>query len=462
MKLWTLSTFCAASLLIFSGCVGSTPKPKDEIVIDKSYPVVKLTKNGIIPDMTSIAFEWESIKDPRIEGVYIYKSYPDDQAQQGELKYYKTIESRFQTHFLDKDIKPATQYTYAFKTFSKDAEGKQSKVVVVNSLPVLQSVSWIYSITDMPRVAKIIWRPHANQKVKSYIIERKTLEKDEWKELATVDGRLNAEYIDTDLKDNYVYKYRIRVVTYDGIISAPSKEVKVVTKALPKAISHITATRELPKMIKIDWEKSMIKDFDHYNLYRSDEVDGSYELIATLFNPTFTDKIEEDGKSYFYRVSELDKDGLESKHDKISIQGTTLVKPATPGVVTAKLINNSKVELQWKSNDARVKSFTVKKTEREGWLKSTSQDIEGITDTKFMDLEIKPDTQYTYIVYAVDENGIKSEPSIEVELKTQESDKLVPKQEQTKAQKEVEVTQTTEEVPTELVSPVDDLDLNGL
>ena len=99
MKLWTLSTFCAASLLIFSGCVGSTPKPKDEIVIDKSYPVVKLTKNGIIPDMTSIAFEWKSIKDPRIEGIYIYKSYPDDNALQGELKYYKTINSRFQTHF---------------------------------------------------------------------------------------------------------------------------------------------------------------------------------------------------------------------------------------------------------------------------------------------------------------------------------------------------------------------------
>ncbi len=461
MKLWILSTFCTASLLVFSGCVGSTPTPKEEIVIDESYPVVTLTKNGIIPDMTSIAFEWESIKDPRIEGIYIYKSYPDEQDQQGELKFYKTIDSRFQTHFLDKDIKPNTQYTYAFKTFSKDAEGKQSRVIVVNSLPILKSVSWVYSITDMPRVAKIIWRPHANQKVKSYIIERKTLEKDEWEELATIDGRLNAEYIDRDLKDNYVYKYRIRVVTYDDIVSAPSEEVKVVTKALPKGIKHITATRDLPRMIKIDWEKSMTKDFDHYNLYRSDEVDGSYELIATLFNPTFTDKIEEDGKSYFYRVSELDKDGLESKHDKISIQGITLVKPATPGVVQAKLISNSKVELKWSSKDPRVKSFTVTKTEQEGWLKSVSQDIEGITGNKFMDLEIKPDTKYTYVVYGVDENGIKSEPSIEVELKTQESDQLVEVKESA-PQKEVKVTQTTEEVPTELVAPVDDLDLNGL
>ena len=461
MKLWTLSTFCAASLLIFSGCVGSTPTPKEEIVIDESYPVVTLTKNGIIPDMTSIAFEWESIKDPRIEGIYIYKSYPDDQAQQGELKYYKTINSRFQTHFLDKDIKPATQYTYAFKTFSKDAEGKQSRVIVVNSLPVLKSVSWVYSITDMPRVAKIIWRPHANQKVKSYIIERKTLEKDEWEELATIDGRLNAEYIDTDLKDDYVYKYRIRVVTYDGLVSAPSEEVKVVTKALPKGVKDIRATRDLPKMIKIDWEKSMIKDFDHYNLYRSDELDGSYELIATLFNPTFTDKIEEDGKSYFYRVSVLDKDGLESKYKKISIQGTTLVKPATPGVVQAKLINNSKVELKWSSKDPRVKSFTVTKTEQEGWLNSVSQDIEGITGNKFMDLEIKPDTKYTYVVYGVDANGIKSEPSIEVELKTQESQQLVEVKESA-PQKEVKVTQTTKEVSTETVAPVDDLDLNGL
>ena len=221
MKLWTLSTFCAASLLVLSGC-GATPKPKEEVVTDSTLPMVTLTKNGTVVDMKAIAFEWKSIKDPRVKGIYIYKKNPDTKETKSELEYYKTIESRFTTHYVDIDVVPDTKYSYAFKTFAKDSEGVQSRVIVLNSLPVLESVSWIHSITDMPRSAKIIWRPHTNQKVKSYIVERKTLEDDSWERLAVIEGRLNAEYIDLNLNDNFVYNYRVRVETFDDILSSPS------------------------------------------------------------------------------------------------------------------------------------------------------------------------------------------------------------------------------------------------
>ena len=71
MKLWTLSTFCAASLLVLSGCGGVTPKPKEEVVIDSTLPMVTLTKNGTVVDMKAIAFEWKSITDHRVKGIYI-------------------------------------------------------------------------------------------------------------------------------------------------------------------------------------------------------------------------------------------------------------------------------------------------------------------------------------------------------------------------------------------------------
>jgi fibronectin type 3 domain-containing protein len=455
MKLWNLSSLLIVSLALFSGCGGGSPKPKEE-VIDNTLPIVTLTKNGTIVGMKSIAFEWESIKDPRVKGIYIYKSSPGESYAQSELKLYKTINNRFTTHFLDDNIEPDTQYGYAFTCFSKDAYGAQSKTIVVNSLPVLSSVSWIFSVTGMPRTAKIIWRPHNNEKVKEYIVERKTLEDEEWEKIATIKGRLSAEFIDTDLKDNYVYKYRVRVKTYDDIVSTPSQIVKVITKPLPSRIKNISATTTLPKQIKIRWDKSIDKDFSLYYLYRADKIDGDYELIATLHNPTFTDKVQEDGKSYFYRVSAVDKDGLESPHSKISIQGMSLVKPTTPSVVKAKLLNNNKIELEWKSKDPRVKSFTITKSEKQGWFDTLTQDIEGVTDTKFVDLEIKPDTKYTYVVRAVDANGIASEPSIEVEIKTQEmkeSPQTNTKKSTPKPQKEVDV---------ESIDPVDDLEVSGL
>ena len=73
MKLWTQSILWIVSLLILSGCDGITPTPKENAVIDSTLPTVVLTKNGVIVDMNTIAFEYESIEDPRVSGVYIYK-----------------------------------------------------------------------------------------------------------------------------------------------------------------------------------------------------------------------------------------------------------------------------------------------------------------------------------------------------------------------------------------------------
>ncbi len=461
MKLLTLSTLFTASLLILSGCGGASPKPKEEVVIDNTLPMVALTKNGTFVDMKAIAFEWKSIKDPRVQGIYIYKKSPSTQETPSKLEYYKTIESRFTTHYVDIDVLPDKKYSYAFKTFSKDAEGVQSRVVVLNSLPVLESVSWIHSMTGMPRCAKIIWRPHTNQKVESYIIERKTLEDEQWEEVSVIKGRLNAEFIDLDLNDNFVYKYRVRVETFDDIVSFPSQIVKVVTKALPKSINKITTTKDLPKKIKLTWEKSTAEDFGLYYVYRSERIDGNYDLVATLHNNEFEDKIDEDGKSYFYRVSAVDKDGLESKHEKLSMQGMTLPRPEIPAVVKAVETANS-IEITWSNSDARVKSYIVTKSHKKSWVDTTTEDFEGIKSERFVDRNIQPGSEYSYIVYSVDKNGIKSEPSIEVKIETKASDKIIPAKKEVVQEEIVDAPVQQVEESKEIISPVQDLDLSEI
>ncbi len=414
MKLWTLATLCTVSLLILSGCVAK-PAPHKEPVIDKTLQIVELTKHGVIVDMNAIAFEWKSIKDTKVKGVYVYKRSPDSQAK--EATYYATVENRFATHYLDTDIEPDSRYTYYFKTYSDEAESLKSKKVIVNSLPVLASVTWISSITNMPRSAKILWRPHSNQKVKAYVIQRSALEDSFWSDIATVKGRLNAEYIDTKLKDKHTYKYRIKVVTFDGITSTPSQSVKITTKALPKEITNIKVSRNLPKQIKLEWEKATIKDFSHYNIYRSEKVESGYELIAKVTSNSFVNVVEEDGKQYFFRVSTVDQDGLESKHGEQSIQGLTLLKPNAPAIVEAQMRDNT-VKLIWSKVDPRTTSYTVVKRYKTSWIDEVSEEFVNITDKQFIDDKILPDTTYFYTVYAVDSNSLKSEPSTEVELKS--------------------------------------------
>lgn len=458
MKLWILATFYTASLLILSGC-GAKPTPKKEAVIDTTLPVVTLTQSGVFADMNGIAFEWNSIRDARIEGIYVYKQIMD--VNSTGLAYYETIDNRFVTHYLDSKIKPDTKYSYYFKTFSKKAESSKSKIVVVNSLPVLNSVSWIHSIQEMPRSVKILWRPHTNQKVKSYTVERRTLEDEEWSTIATMDGRLSAEYIDDELKDNHVYKYRLRANTFDGITSNPSEIVKAVTKALPKTITNITATRNLPKRIKLDWGVSEVKDFALYYVYRSDSIDGNYELIATLHNNVHVDQVDEDQKEYFYRVSAVDRDGLISENKINTIQGSTLKRPDAPAIVEAQLVNN-KIELQWSKVDSRDRSYIVAKRYKKGWFEEISEDFEGISIKSFTDSKIKAGTTYYYIVYSVDENSIKSDPSMEVEFKTPESQVEIAAEKE-KVEKEIIATPVVQdEITNDVVTPVQDLDLNEI
>lgn len=446
MKLWILATFYTASLLILSGC-GAKVTPKKEAVIDETLPIVKLTKNGTIADINAVALEWASIDDQRVKGIYIYKvELNQDGGSTAKDEYFDTVDNRFSTHYLDRKIKPNTNYNYYFKTYSAGAESPRSEMTLISSLPIMESVTWIHSIQGMPRSAKIIWRPHTNRIVKAYVIQRRTLEDEKWKDIATVDGRLSAEYMDKDLKDKFTYKYRIRALTYENMISNPSKEVNVVTKALPNELTQITATTNLPKRVEIKWEKTKTKDFLNYNLYRASNVDGSYKLVLGLTENSYVDDIEEDGKQYFYRVSVVDKDGLESIYENYSVHGKTLVKPTTPSLVEAKLIDGQ-VKISWSNADSRVKSYVVQKRYNKSLFNEVIEDFENIKGSEFIDTEISPDTVYHYKVFSVDTNAIKSEASIEVELKT---DKVMSDNNQ--EQKEDPVRNDNQEV----ITPVQD------
>ena len=464
MKLWTLSTFLTVSILTFSGCVATTPKPKS--VVDSTLPIITLTEHGVFTDMKAVGFEWASVMaDSRVEGIYVYKKELDSKEQSN--KFYDTITNRFVTHYLDSDVKPATEYSYVFKTYTKNAESVSSREVIAKTLPALASVSWIHVLQEMPRSAKILWRPHTNEIVQSYIIERKTLADDKWKELAVVKGRLNAEYIDMNLKDSHVYKYRIRTVTYNDIISAPSKEVKVLTKALPTTIEHIIASTDLAKKIILTWEKTNIKDFSIYKVYRSSSIDGSYDLVTSTKNTEFIDKLDRDGEDYFYRVSVVDKDGLESRYEERSIHGKTLSKPIAPSLLAARMIGNN-LEINWKSSDPRVKSYVVEKLIKKSWIDSQNEEFININTKFFIDKRIEPMTTYYYKVYAVDAFKIRSEASTEVKFTTTAKQGRIIKVKKPNIQQVKINKPTIQSAPVQkpaeksVVTPMDDFNMSNL
>jgi len=408
-------------IVLISGC-GITPQPKQPkiVAVDEHLEMPQLTQHGVVLDMNAIAFEWNTLTDPEVEGVYIYKASIDDKKDMNLSIPYKVISNRYATHFVDSEIKPAHRYVYKFASYKGDKRSNLSKKIPLRSLSVLPSVTWIYGVSNMPRSAKILWRPHPNPRVKSYIIERKAPNEKHYKSIAEIEGRLHAEYIDWNLKDSAIYLYRIRVKTFDDIVSNISAFVKIKTKKAPTSIQGFHASTNLPKKIILTWQPSTQKDFKRYYLYRSEQKNGDYTLIAKLYNPKFIDKTQEDGEVYYYHLTVIDNDGLES--DFVATKGMSLAQPKAPKLVDLKL-KDGKIILHWIALDSRAKSYMILRHEKIGWFDEVVKRYEDIKEQEFIDSDIKSGATYTYEVYALDRYLLVSKPSNQLQITTKQNKK---------------------------------------
>lgn len=401
--------------LTISGCSLSQPGTPSKPKIDPTLPTVTGIKS--IRDINSIAFEWKPIQnDVRVDGYYIYRK--DQGNSNNKLVRVASVKDRHTSHYVDTKLKPATKYYYGFSTYTAEGVESESSIThMTQTLPVIKSVTYFVSLSNLPRKAKLLWRPHQNPRVKSYIVERNSVTNYEWKEVGKVENRLQAEFIDNDLKDNTIYRYRLKAVTYDGIVSTPSDIVEVATKPIPVPVQNIHASTELPKKIEITWSPNPEKDIAYYIIYQGSSSDGSFSELKKVNGNKYVDVIDADGKTKFYKVAAVDKDGLTSVTDNQIVAGNTLVKPMVPTIEEAKIEKETNsVIIRWSANDERVVSYNVVKTTKEDWINKKTQKITNFKKAEFIDEAIAPDVRYTYQIIGVDEFGIESEPTDAVEL----------------------------------------------
>jgi len=294
----------------------------------------------------------------------------------GKLKRVATIADRYSSHYVDENLRPGSIYVYQMSTYNAEGfESLQSKPVRVKTAPMVSSVSFVRAIAKLPKRIKVIWRPHQDLRVEGYIVERSTVSKPgEWERIAEVKNRLSAEYIDKEIRPEEIYVYRVRVKLCNGLVSGPSTEVKAITKPLPAFYSYRAKT-----------------DVTYYD-----------------------DKVDDDGKVYYYKVTAVDRDGLESPIPELPVMGSTLPKPSSPTITAAKTAFNQGI-IFWEPGDDRADRYDVIRTHWEGLTKQERR-FTNIYGNKFVDKYMKPGVKYTYRVVEIDRNGLRSEPSEAVDL----------------------------------------------
>ena len=412
LKFKIFTTILIATLI--SGCEFANPIAKP-LTSDKNIKTIQKVKT--ISESTAIAFEWLPFSDsPYIAGYKIYREELDN----GQLKFrlITTINDKIASHYVDSELKPNTTYKYTFVVFTEDnRQSIPSEPVIAKTLNILKPIHYIIPVSNLANKTKLLWRPHQNIDVSGYIIERNDMYSKEWKKVGELNNRLNVEFIDKDLETNKAYKYRVRVKTFYGVISEPSKIVETLTKALPKPIVDITASSELPKEIKVSWRKNDDVGIRGYNIYRSELNNGNFDLIAEVKQNSYSDQIVEDGKQMFYKVSAVDKSGLESIVSNLPIMGNTLFKPKPPRMTTLKA-NTSEIFLKWIATDPRTLRYKVIRTQGNNWIKKNVAMFK-VDKTEYLDKNVVLNQNYSYQIVAIDKFGIESLPTEKSEITLQ-------------------------------------------
>lgn len=420
MSIFKKSILSLVLMILFSGCSFlnnlSTPK---EPKIDINLPMVNFNSIKSISDITSIAFEWQTIDNPNIVGYNFYRS--DLNTDGTRLKLIKTLENRYTNHFLDTKLEPNTKYAYQISALAKNGfESQTSNAYIVKTLPRIKAVSFIQAISNLPNRIKISWRPQEDKRVAYYKLERFDTSSNKWKHLKTLNGRLQSEYIDTKLKSSQTFKYRIFSYTFKDIKSQASSIVSATTKPLPIGVQNLQVSNNLAKKIEISWKPSPTKDVIKYAIYKSPfKLVGFRKVTEVSANKlNYIDIINKNGEDYYYKVFSIDKDGLVSS-DIEPIRGTTLNNPAKP-IITLAQIQDNKAILNWVAGDNRAKSYIVYKRIKENFFQSKTFKYNNITGLRFEDVDILPGVEYQYSIQAVDKNGIVSN-------KTDETTLIIPK-----------------------------------
>lgn len=417
MNSYLIKILSATSILVLlSACTGLAPKPAK---VDKSLPKVQL--NGYLSDMTAVAFEWKPITDARVKGVIVYRNDPTSKTPV-KLKQIDTVKNARVTHYLDERLKPETLYHYRFATYNaKGHVSLATEKLDVKTMPLLASVSFFSTSESLARAAKLVWRPHTDNSVVAYRLERRQNGAGKWRTVATIKGRLSAEYIDRDLKDNTRYEYRLRSVTFNDVVSKPTQSVAVTTKAPPPPVDSINASQGKAGMIKVSWKDDNRANILYYQIYRATSETGRYKLVADKLNTMrYNDKVSKPSQQYFYKVIGVNKDNLggELKAVKPAL-GTTIDAPRGPQNLVA-MVENATVQLTWTSTDKRTVSYIVTKEISKGFMSSETKVFKNIKKTLMIDSSLKHGEEYTFSVVSVDKNGIKSAPSNSVTVKLED------------------------------------------
>ena len=308
-----------------------------------------------------IEVRWARNQDPDLKSHLVYRASKDD--NYSVYKFLTEIPSGQTPQFIDVvqsgGIQHGEVYRYALASRNTfDALGPLSPFVEGASKPLPSAPMGLQAQADTSWVT-LSWQTSANQDLQSVEIYQRLLHENSWHLVDTIHADSNV-YQDVKLLPYANLVYKIRLIDKDGLASADSSEVKVLS---PLTIKLEAPEQGLLRKSKLVWSVNDL--VESYIVLRSQDGNNWQEL-ATLTSHNYTDENKlDDQTQYFYRVAATYGGHVLGHSNTVDVRTKDL--PLPPDGITVQNGLVKKVSLSWQAHsDPDIAGYIIYRQESNG------------------------------------------------------------------------------------------------
>ena len=327
-----------------------------------------------------------------VSGATSYRVFRSESRGSG----YSLLGTTTATSYTNTGAAVGKTYYYRVKAVNSVGTSGYSNIVsgkAKTAAPAAPSVTAGNSSTGKPQLT---WK--AVSGAVKYEVYRSTRQNSGYSLLGTTSS---TSYVNTGASTGTTYYYRVKAVNRDGMASAYSNIVSGKAKAAAPAAPSVTAGNSSTGKPRLTWKA--VSGAVSYRIYRSESRGTGYSLLGTTSSTSYVNTGAAAGKTYYYRVKAVNRDGMASGYSNIVSGKAKAAAPAAPSV-TAGNSSTGKPRLTWKAVSGAV-SYRIYRSESRG----TGYSLLGTTSsTSYVNTGAAAGKTYYYRVKAVNRDGMAS------------------------------------------------------
>ena len=283
-------------------------------------------------------------------------------------------------------------YYYRVKAVNSVGTSGYSNIVsgkAKTAAPAAPSVTIGNSSTGKPQLT---WK--AVSGAVKYEVYRSTRQNSGYSLLGTT---TSTSYVNTGASTGTTYYYRVKAVNRNGMASGYSNIVSGKAKTAAPAAPSVTAGNSSTGKPRLTWKA--VSGATSYRIYRSESRGTGYSLLGTTSSTSYVNTGAAAGKTYYYRVKAVNRDGMASGYSNIVSGKATLPAPVLNIGLS---VSSGKPMLAWDAVPGATSYRIYRSTSRDSGYSL----LATTTSTSYVNTSAAKGTTYYYRVKACNAAGL--------------------------------------------------------